>query len=495
MYELLIAAGLSATLELITYLLQPKLAALRWIAALMASMGVLAAAVVTVQIHFNVITLFITVVYGLRLFNLARIMKGRMHRNYLWRSVWTTGSRLIAAQLLLIVLAGAWEYSGSSAAVLLTVAGLVQLVLALVFLRSIYSHYKKMSSTGELEPTRDKDLPSLTVAIPARNETSGLEACVASLLASQYPKLEVLVLDDCSQTSRPAEIIRSFAHAGVRFIRGDEPGPTWLAKNHAYARLAEAASGDLVLFCGVDVRFEPGSLRRIVGYMENKRKNMLCVMPKNVRPTPMPLIQPMRYAWELAIPRKLIGRPPVLSSCWLIRRESLQDAGGFEAVKRTVTPEAYFAKQQMADDAYSFLASGQTLGVSSHKSLREQRDTAIRVTYPQMHRRPELAALQTLIYVLWTALPLLLVLFSDSLVLAAIAAASMAVMLTGYGLLLHLAYGSISVSALLALPLASLAYVVTMNYSMYRYEFSEVIWKGRNVCIPVMHVVPSLPKS
>jgi hypothetical protein len=29
---------------------------------------------------------------------------------------------------------------------------------------------------------------------------------------------------------------------------------------------------------------------------------------------------------------------------------------------------------------------------------------------------------------------------------------------------------------------------------MYKYEFREVIWKERNVCVPVMHVTPHLPK-
>jgi hypothetical protein len=44
------------------------------------------------------------------------------------------------------------------------------------------------------------------------------------------------------------------------------------------------------------------------------------------------------------------------------------------------------------------------------------------------------------------------------------------------------------------LPVAAVYDVWLLNYSMWQYEFNEVIWKGRNVCIPVMHTVPSLPK-
>lgn len=31
--------------------------------------------------------------------------------------------------------------------------------------------------------------------------------------------------------------------------------------------------------------------------------------------------------------------------------------------------------------------------------------------------------------------------------------------------------------------------------SMYKYEFSEVIWKDRNICEPVMHTIPKLPPT
>jgi hypothetical protein len=29
---------------------------------------------------------------------------------------------------------------------------------------------------------------------------------------------------------------------------------------------------------------------------------------------------------------------------------------------------------------------------------------------------------------------------------------------------------------------------------MWQYEFHEVLWKGRNVCLPVMRIIPNLPK-
>ncbi len=80
----------------------------------------------------------------------------------------------------------------------------------------------------------DRDLPTVSVLIPARNETVNLEECLSSLLLSDYPKLEIIVLDDCSVSKHTSDIIKNYAHAGVRFLAGNVPSNDWLAKNYAY---------------------------------------------------------------------------------------------------------------------------------------------------------------------------------------------------------------------------------------------------------------------
>ena len=70
-------------------------------------------------------------------------------------------------------------------------------------------HRQAPKSTKTLQATQhyaDKDLPSISVLIPARNETEELHACLDALVASDYPKLEILVLDDCSQERQPQKL-------------------------------------------------------------------------------------------------------------------------------------------------------------------------------------------------------------------------------------------------------------------------------------------------
>lgn len=345
-------------------------------------------------------------------------------------------------------------------------------------------------------------LPTVTVLIPARNEDDDLQACLQTLISSTYPKLEIIVLDDCSQNAHTPDIIRSFAHNGVRFIAGTQPPVHWLAKNHAYQQLIEQSNGEVLLFCGVDIRFEPGSITSIIQTMFDRKKTMISVMPRNKIPGRFSfeasLVQPGRYAWELMLPRRLVDRPPVLSSCWVARKEIIKAAGGVKAVSRTVSPERFFARYAARhNDGYAFVQSGESLGVASVKSFDEQRSTAFLVRYPSLHRRIELVVAVTALEFGALLLPYFLWLKAwTSQNQIGITTLGITVMLLSYsyGAVLSITYGKTMLRGIWLMPVAVLYDLALLHVSMWKYEFSEVVWKGRNVCIPVMRVIPHLPE-
>ena len=79
------------------------------------------------------------------------------------------------------------------------------------------------------------------------------------------------------------------------------------------------------------------------------------------------------------MPRRLLQRPPVLSTCWLITRDALEAAGGFQAAERKGVPESYLARATAGHaDGYSFLQSDADIGVTAEKNPDEQQATAIR---------------------------------------------------------------------------------------------------------------------
>lgn len=491
----LISLSVTAMFELSLYALWSW--RIRLVLTRLALALVVASSLFFVVIDVNAASVLLAVLSLYRLINLRRLLRQCIQPDYLYNSGRQTSLLLITAQASLLGL-GFTRWPPHDWLILLAGG---QMAVAVLLLMTTARHLRTTKPPVISKHLIEAELPSLTVAIPARNESDDLRACLDSLISSNYPKLEIVVLDDSSQDRRTPEIIRSFAQAGVRFIPGDTPPEHWLAKNFAYKKLSDSANGELILFCGVDARFQPGSLRHLVETLLAKRKSMLCVLPRNLVPASRlhaNLIQPARYAWELALPRRLLVRPPVLSTCWLISAQMLRQAGGFDAVSRKIIPESYFARQAVnRNDSYSFVRAENELAVTSSKSFAEQKLTAIRTRYPQLHRRPELVALTSLaeLFVLsWPLISLLAGLLTRDMAVGALGLAGYLMTAVLEVLVVSLTYRKLMPEAAVFLPLAALYDIWILNYSMWRYEFGTVYWKGRDITRPVMRRVSASAK-
>jgi cellulose synthase/poly-beta-1,6-N-acetylglucosamine synthase-like glycosyltransferase len=102
--------------------------------------------------------------------------------------------------------------------------------------------------------------PEVSVLVPAYNEESVILDTVRSALASDYPKLEVLVIDDGS-TDRTAELVRAnFGHEPrVRLLLQPNRGKP-AALNHG---LAEAL-GEVAISIDADTIVDPDAIPRLV---------------------------------------------------------------------------------------------------------------------------------------------------------------------------------------------------------------------------------------
>lgn len=435
-----------------------------------------------------------------QLLNIARAIRYRLQPDYLRTASLRTLMWLVMAQLCALALSWLVVRKNIHLFIPMSIAAL-QSLTAVVLLRSLvrtWEHTKPHLSALSLS---DHELPSLSVLIPARNETIDLQNCLERLIASDYPKLEILALDDNSADRRTPEIIRGFAHDGVRFIQGDEPSGQWLAKNYAYDQLFSESSGELVLFCGVDVLVEPQTLRKLVEVMIAEKRDMVSILP--LRPQTeqrrLSFIQAMRYWWELGWPRRAFNRPPVLSTLWLMRASMLKKAGGFKAAAHMITPEAYFARQTVKHDGYLFMRSTSGLPIYSTKTIQEQYATAVRLRYPQLHRRISLVAFVAVFEVFFLVgpyifLPLCLI-FSLGIVptlLSCITILSLSIMYYIVGVRTHL--NNVWLGIFTA-PIAFTLDIFMLHNSMLKYELGEVIWHDRSISQPMQQVIPHWNKQ
>lgn len=228
---------------------------------------------------------------------------------------------------------------------------------------------------------REDLFPAVSVCIPARNETHALAECLEKVLASDYKKLEILVFDDDSKDDTSV-IIRSFAHAGVRFVPGTELPEGWLGKNHALNVLANEASGTFVIFMDVDTKISPDSIRHIVTAALNTKASMVSVLPgRSDILRPSVLFGHLRYFWELSLASD--KRPATSSSLWMIDRSVLLgELGGFESFRSIPSPESAMAST-IGPGRYRSFVTDSTAEVTYEKKWRSQVETSKRLLYPR----------------------------------------------------------------------------------------------------------------
>jgi len=158
----------------------------------------------------------------------------------------------------------------------------VFLVLARWIERAInlWRGWDRVPALDRLSPEGPAPLPRLSVVVPALNEASTVAAAMRTLLALDYPDLEIIAVNDRS-TDGTGEVLDQLAEENprLRVVHVRELPDGWLGKSHAMHLASTQATGKWILFTDADVHFEPSSLARAIRYAESTGTDHLVVMP------------------------------------------------------------------------------------------------------------------------------------------------------------------------------------------------------------------------
>lgn len=190
-----------------------------------------------------------------------------------------------------------------------------------------------------------EQFPRVSILVPARNEEQNLPSCLASLLAQEYPQglLEILVADDHSEDAT-MEVIQAFAGRDQRvrgIVVGKQLGKA-RGKANALAYLANAASGEVLVFTDADMYLPPKWVVSMVTEMD--LQNLHLVAGHTIVQRSRGFLTFQRADWILGwglihLAEELGTKVTAAGNNMIVQRSAYQAVGGFESLEFSVTED------------------------------------------------------------------------------------------------------------------------------------------------------------
>ncbi|MGY0232062.1 bifunctional polysaccharide deacetylase/glycosyltransferase family 2 protein [Longispora urticae] len=233
-----------------------------------------------------------------------------------------SGTALRTAQRIADVLAGALSAFLTVAVVLSVARLLVQIWCAEAHRRRIRRDKAALRSGA-----RAVVWSPVSVLVPAHNESANIAATVRSLLDTDHPEVEVIVVDDGSSDGT-ADIVEALGLPGVLVVRQANAGkPAALNTGLRHAR------HDLVVMVDGDTVFEPTTITRLVQPFADPRVGAVSGNTKVAnRQGILGRWQHLEYVIGFNLDRRMFDlaqcMPTVPGAIGAFRREVLTDVGG-----------------------------------------------------------------------------------------------------------------------------------------------------------------------
>ncbi len=269
----------------------------------------------------------------------------------------------------------------------------------------------------------EPDASSLvSILVPARNEEKRvLVESITSLLEQDYPRLEVIAIDDCS-TDGTLRILRRLAggEPRMRVIEGAEPPPDWLGKVHALHQAAETARGEWVLAVDSDVILHREALRTLIDFAKRRDFDVVALAPdpdwlgfwpKIILPAAaLPSLLALRFS---RVNDPTSDQAYAGGAFTLLRREALEEIGGFTVIKDQL-PEGAHLMLRLKKQGYRvyFDWIPGLMRTPAFANLAELWRSHALAAFPGLHYRTSLALGVIILALLLCVLPAAVVLIA-----------------------------------------------------------------------------------
>lgn len=335
--------------------------------------------------------------------------------------------------------------------------------------------------------------PLVSTIVPARNEERNIERCAKGLIRQDYPRLELVFVDDDSSDATP-NILASYAQQDQRVKvvhTGSSKPEGWNGKQWACHSGTMAATGDWLCFMDADTYAEPYLLKRTVAFALARRIDMLTLQPW----------YEMRGLWERIVlpaglmPLLLIFPPGRINSprdtvsiangqFILIRRAVYDALGGHAGIRDQIMDDYWLATNVKRAGYRLFVANGaDVMRVRMYANLAEIW-TGLRKNSVEVCGGWRLTTLSLIVNLLINVMPVALLLW------AVISSRWTAALIMGTTVLFQVIYyGSVRMAGFRLPPWSGVTYpfgglivtAILLDSMFHRITGRDIKWKGRSV--------------
>lgn len=201
---------------------------------------------------------------------------------------------------------------------------------------------------------------SVSILIPMRNEEQNVIECINSVSAQEgLRNFEIIVLDDHSE-DQTADLVSKFMN--ISKLNGTNLPDDWLGKLWACQQLANASTGEYLVYIDADVRLSRNAVASAI--LKMGKWDFISPYPKQIAiGFVQRLFQPLlQWSWLASVPLFISQKFGIKSMAvangqfLIIKRDAYFKSGGHQSVKSEVIDDIMLARQ--------LLASGYSGGVA-----------------------------------------------------------------------------------------------------------------------------------
>jgi hopene-associated glycosyltransferase HpnB len=249
----------------------------------------------------------------------------------------------------------------------------------------------------------DANWPTVAVIIPARDEAAMLPQSLGSILAQDYPKLSIILVDDNSSDGTAAAGRQIAAKAGREavILKGQPLPAVWTGKLwalHQGISYVETTKflPDYLLLTDADIHYAPCSVKRLVARAKTNGLVLTSLMAKLHCESfaERALIPAFVFFFQMLYPFAWVNdsfstrTAAAAGGCMLVDRLALEKAGGVAKVRGALIDDCALAKLMKAEGPIWLGLSDRVRSLRKYPEIGDIDSMVARSAYTQLRYSP-----------------------------------------------------------------------------------------------------------